>query len=117
MQQREHVTIDATDKVLGRLATQVALILMGKNRATYIPRIDAGAHVRVTNIDKMKYTGKKLEQKELIHHSFHPGGIKRIPLKRALEADSRKVFARAVSKMLPRNTHRSARMARLIIEK
>lgn len=116
MNQREHITIDATDKAIGRLATQVAVLLMGKNKATFTPRIDAGAHVRVINASKVKVTGKKMDQKELIHHSWFPGGIKRVPLKRAMDADARKVLARAVSKMLPRNTHRASRMARLIIE-
>lgn len=117
MNQREHITIDATDKAIGRLATQIVVLLMGKNKVAFTARIDAGAHVRVTNANKVKITGKKMDQKDLIHHTFFPGGIKRIPLKRAMEVDARKVLARAVSKMLPRNTHRASRMARLIIEK
>ncbi len=117
MEQREHITIDATDKAIGRIATQVVILLMGKNRPNFIARIDAGAHVRVTNVSKVKFTGKKLDQKEIISHSWHPGGLKRVPLKRVMEVDSRKALAHAVSKMLPRNTHRADRMKRLIIEK
>lgn len=116
MNQREHITIDASDKAIGRLATQIAVLLMGKNKVSYIARIDAGAHVRVLNASKVKFTGNKLDQKELIHHSWHPGGIKRVPLKRVMAVDPRKALVRAVSKMLPRNTHRADRMARLIIE-
>ncbi|OGH60863.1 MAG: 50S ribosomal protein L13 [Candidatus Magasanikbacteria bacterium RIFCSPHIGHO2_01_FULL_50_8] len=117
MEQRDHITIDATDKAIGRIATQIAVLLMGKNKPSYIARIDAGAHVRVINVSKVKFSGKKIDQKELITHSWHPGGLKRVPLKRAMAADSRKVLAHAVAKMLPRNTHRADRMRRLIIEK
>lgn len=116
MNQREHITLDATDKAIGRLATQIVVLLMGKNKVNFTPRIDAGAHVRVQNASKVKISGKKIDQKELIHHSWHPGGIKRVPLKRVMATDPRKALARAVSKMLPRNTHRADRMARLIIE-
>jgi large subunit ribosomal protein L13 len=117
MEQREHVKIDAEGKAIGRIATEVAVLLMGKNRPNYVARLDQGAHVRVINVSKVKFTGKKIDQKELIHHSWHPGGIKRVPLKRVMEVDSRKALAHAVSKMLPRNTHRADRMARLVIEK
>ncbi len=113
---RTHHTIDATDKAIGRIATQAATLLMGKHKPTFDAHIDAGDFVRITNVTKVRFSGKKLEQKELIHHSFHPGGIKRIPLKRAMIDAPRKVLARAVSKMLPRNKHRAARMVRLVIE-
>ena len=114
--QRTHHTIDATGKVIGRLSTQIAVLLMGKHKPTFEAHIDAGDFVRVTNISKVLFTGKKLDQKELIHHSWHPGGIKRVPLKRVMEVNPRKVLAHAVAKMLPRNTHRAARMVRLVIE-
>lgn len=113
---REHHTIDATGKAIGRLSTEICHLLMGKHKPSYEARIDAGDFVRVTNVTKVKFSGKKLDQKELIHHSFHPGGIKRIPLKRAMEVAPRKVLARAVAKMLPRNRQRAARMVRLVIE-
>lgn len=116
MQQRQHITIDAEGKAVGRLATQIVTLLMGKNQPSYTARIDSGAHVRVIHVSKVHHTGKKMEQKELLSHSWHPGGLKRVPLQRAMEADPRKVLAHAVSKMLPRNTHRAARMKRLIIE-
>lgn len=109
MEQREHVKIDAEGKAIGRIATEVAVLLMGKNRPNYVARLDQGAHVRVINVSKVKFTGKKIDQKELIHHSWHPGGIKRVPLKRVMEVDSRKALAHAVSKMLPRNTHQIGR--------
>lgn len=114
--QRIHHKIDATDKAIGRLATQIAILLMGKHKPTYEGHIDAGDFVRVTNVSKVYLSGKKLDQKELIHHSWHPGGIKRIPLRRAMEQNPRKVLAHAVAKMLPRNKHRASRMVRLVIE-
>ncbi len=114
--QRAHHTIDATGKVIGRLSTQIATLLIGKHKPTYEAHIDAGDFVRVTNVAKVRFSGKKLEQKELISHSWHPGGLKRVPLKRAMEKNPRKVLAHSVAKMLPRNTHRAARMVRLVIE-
>ncbi len=114
--QRTHHTIDATNKAIGRIATEVAVFLMGKHKPSYQARLDEGDFVRVTNFGKIHLSGKKLDQKELIHHSWHPGGIKRVPLKRVLEKAPHKALEHAVSKMLPRNTFRSARMQRLTIE-
>ena len=113
--QRTHHTIDATDKAIGRIATEAAVYLMGKHKPTYRAHIDEGDFVRVVNYSKIKMTGKKLDQKELIHHSWHPGGIKRVPLKRVMEKNPNKALIHAVSKMLPRNTFRTPRTLRLTI--
>lgn len=113
---RKHHVIDASDKAIGRIATEAAVLLMGKHKPTYLAHLDEGDFVRITNFKKIRLTGKKLDQKELIHHTFHPGGLKRVPLKRVLEVAPHKAIIRAVSKMLPRNTFRSARLQRLTIE-
>lgn len=114
--QRNRHTIDAEGKILGRLATHIATLLIGKHKPSHEGHIDDGDVVQVVNAAKVKVTGQKMTQKELIHHSWHPGGIKRIPLKRVFEKNPTEVLRHAVSKMLPRNKQRKDRMARLKIE-
>lgn len=101
---------------MGRLATKAATLLIGKHKPTFQSHIDDGDSVHITNARAVKITGRKLEQKELIHHSWHPGGLKRIPLKRSMEANPTVALRRAISKMLPRNSHRKNRLTRLTIE-
>ncbi len=113
---REIVTIDATDKVVGRLATQIAQILMGKNKATYVPHIDSNVVVKVTNASKLKLTGKKLEQKELIRSTNRPGGLKRTPVSKLMQTNPGAVLEHAVKYMLPKNTTQKERLKRLSIE-
>src|SRR5271169_2097441 len=74
--------VDATNQVLGRLATQVARMLIGKDKASYTPYLDCGDHVVVINADKIRLTGNKLEQKIYRSHSGYPGGLKEVPAKR-----------------------------------
>ena len=112
---REVVTIDATGKVVGRLATQIAAILMGKNKPDYTPHIDSGAVVRVTNADKLEYTGKKMEQKVLFRSSNRPSGIKRLPVAKLQVEKPGEILRHAVKYMLPKNRTQSERMNRLII--
>ncbi len=113
MSNRKKHEIDATGSAPGRLATSIATFLIGKHKASYTPHIDAGDKVIVTNADKIVFTGKKLAQKEYKHHSMHPGGLKRIPAKKLLTESPEEVIRHAVSKMLPRNKHRTARLRRL----
>ena len=108
--------LDATDQAPGRLATQIAMLLMGKNKPDYAPHIDAGDFVTVVNADKLKFTGRKLEQKDYFHHTMYPGGLKRTPMKRVFEKDPGEVIRRAVIKMLPKNRLRNERMKRLIVK-
>lgn len=112
---REVVTIDATGKVVGRLATQIAAILMGKNKPDYTPHIDSGAVVRVINADKLEYTGKKMEQKVLFRSSNRPSGIKRLPVAKLQVEKPGEILRHAVKYMLPKNRTQSERMNRLII--
>ena len=114
-QKRNTIEIDAAGKAVGRLATRVAFALMGKDKPTYEPRRDEGAEVTVINASKMIFTGKKLVQKDYYHHTMHPGGIKRTPMKKVMDNDPTDVLRRAVNGMLPKNKLRTDRMKRLTI--
>ena len=95
--------IDATDLVLGRLASQIATILRGKNKACYTPNQDCGDYVVVVNAEKITVTGKKEEQKHYYHHTGYVGGIKDISLKAQLEKHPERVLTAAVKRMISRN--------------
>lgn len=110
---RAWVNIDATDKVLGRLAVEVATILMGKNKAIYTPHHDVGDFVVITNCEKVKLTGKKLDQKEHMTYSGHPGGHKEKTLREVLATHPDRVITEAVKRMMPKNKLASAQMTKL----
>ena len=114
---RETVEIDATGKVVGRLATHIARLLMGKHRPNYTPHIDSGAIIKVTNADKLVYTGKKMEQKVLFRSSNRPSGIKRLPVAKLQAERPGEVLLHAVKYMLPKNRTQDERMKRLHIVK
>jgi len=113
---REKHTIDAAGKVPGRLASEIAPLLIGKNRPDYMPNVDKGARIIVENASKMKISGKKMDQKIYYSHSMYPGGLKEVPMKRIWEKDPGDVLRRAVSRMLPKNKLRTGRMNRLTIK-
>ena len=94
--------IDATGQTLGRLATQIAVLLMGKHKKTYTPNMDCGDFVVVTNAAKVKLTGKKLEQKIYYSHSDYVGGMKETTLKEMMAKKPEKVVELAVKGMLPK---------------
>lgn len=100
---RKWYVVDATDKVLGRLASEIAKILRGKHKPNYAPHQDVGDFVIVVNAEKVKLTGKKLEQKIYFRHSGYPGGAKYIPVRRMLAKRPEYVIERAVRLMLPKN--------------
>lgn len=114
-QKHEVIEIDAANKVVGRLATEIAAYLMGKNKPSYVPHIDSGATVRVINAGKLVFTGKKLDQKVLFHSSNRPSGIKRLKVSKLLQERPEEVLRHAVKYMLPKNHTQSERMNRLII--
>lgn len=114
---RKTYSVDASGKILGRLATDIAMHLMGKTNANFQSNIDAGDEVIVTNCEKILVTGKKYEEKEYHHHSGYPGGLKTKTMRQMWEKDPREVLKAAVSRMLPKNKHRTARMLRLTISK
>jgi large subunit ribosomal protein L13 len=105
--------VDAAGQVLGRLATRVARVLIGKDKPAFTPFLDSGDHVVVINAGKIRLTGNKLEQKVYRHHSGYPGGLKEIPAKR-LRAERADVMVReAVLGMLPKNKLRARRARKL----
>ncbi|EKN42644.1 50S ribosomal protein L13, partial [Clostridium botulinum CFSAN001627] len=99
--ERKWYIVDAADKPLGRVASQVASILRGKHKPTYTPHVDTGDNVIVINVQKVVLTGKKLDQKLLRHHSLYPGGLKEIPYREAIAKKPEFVFEEAVRRMLP----------------
>jgi large subunit ribosomal protein L13 len=105
--------LDAKDKILGRFATRVARILMGKDKPTFTPHVDQGDFVIVINADKIKVTGKKLENKIYYHHTFYPGGLKQKSLKDLLAEKPERVIELAVKRMLPKNRQQARRISRL----
>ncbi|HVM74776.1 MAG TPA: 50S ribosomal protein L13 [Candidatus Saccharimonadales bacterium] len=105
--------IDATNQVLGRLATRAARLLIGKDKASFTPYLDSGDHVVVINADKIKMTGNKVEQKMYYSHSGYPGGLKEVPAKRVREAKPEWVVREAIVGMLPKNKLRARRAKKL----
>ena len=95
--------IDASDVVLGRLATHAADLLRGKHKTTYAPHMDQGDFVIIINADKVALTGQKREQKKAYHHSGYPGGMKSTTYTDVLANDSRKAVEKAVKGMIPHN--------------
>lgn len=105
--------IDAKDQVLGRLATQVAALLMGKLKVNYSPHIESGDYVVVVNAEKVALTGKKPQQKLYRGHSGYPGGFKEVTFEKMLKEHPERIIEHAVSGMLPDNRLKKARMAML----
>ncbi|MCX6782197.1 MAG: 50S ribosomal protein L13 [Candidatus Magasanikbacteria bacterium] len=110
---RHTIEIDAAGKVPGRLATKIAMILMGKNKVGYKTHIDSGDKVRILNVGEIYFTGKKMQDKVYRHHSMHPGGLKEKKAKILFLESPREVLRHAVARMLPKNKMRTARMLRL----
>ena len=96
--------VDATDKVLGRLATQSAIRLRGKHKPEYTPHVDTGDHIVIVNAAKIRVTGDKMNQKKYYRHTGYPGGIKETVLSDELENNPERVIERAVKGMLPKNS-------------
>ena len=100
---REWHLIDASDKVLGRLATQIAGLLMGKHKPIFSRHLDMGDYVVITNAEKVSFTGNKAKQKLYYRHSGYPGGLKSISLERLMQTHPTRVIEYAVKGMLPHN--------------
>jgi large subunit ribosomal protein L13 len=105
--------VDAKDQVLGRLATKVARMLIGKDKPSFTPYLDSGDHVVVINADQIKMTGNKIEQKVYYSHSGYPGGLKEVPAKRVRQAKPEWVVREAIVGMLPKNKLRARRAKKL----
>lgn len=115
--ERKWYLIDATNLPLGRLASQVADILTGKNKPIYTPHVDTGDFVIVINSDKMVLTGKKLEKKKLIWHTGYIGGLKEVGYDKLMAENSPKALEKAVKGMLPKTTLGRKQFTRLHIFK
>ncbi len=111
--ERHWHVIDATDVVLGRLASQTAILLRGKHKATFAPHVDQGDFVVIINADKVALTGAKKEQKKAYRHSGYPGGLKATGYTELLEKNPERAVEKAVRGMLPRNTLGRAQLSKL----
>jgi len=100
---KKWLLIDAQDKILGRLATKIAMILMGKHKPSFSPHQDCGDFVVVVNARAIKVTGKKVQEKIYRHHSGYPGGLKEYNFERLMERKPEEIIKRAVKRMLPNN--------------
>ena len=100
---RDWFVVDASDKVLGRLASRVALRLRGKHKAEYTPHVDTGDYIIITNADKIRVTGQKVKQKMYYRHSEYPGGIKSESFEKLLARNPARIIELAIKGMLPKN--------------
>lgn len=115
--ERKWYVVDAEGKTFGRLASQVAAILMGKNKPTYTPSLDTGDYVIVVNTDKLVLTGKKLDKK--VYHSYtgYRGGLREISYKKLMAEKSDFAFEKAVERMMPKNKIGSQMLSKLYVYK
>ncbi|MCL2594346.1 MAG: 50S ribosomal protein L13 [Promicromonosporaceae bacterium] len=111
--QRDWYVIDATDVVLGRLATQVATLLRGKHKPTFAPHVDGGDFVVVINADKVAVSGNKRVTKMAYRHSGYPGGLRAIPYGELLDKHPERAIEKAVRGMLPKNRLARQQMTKL----
>jgi len=109
---RDWYIVDATGKTLGRFASKIAHILMGKHKPSFVKHLDLGDYVIVINVDKMVLTGKKLSTKKYYHHSGYPGGLKEIVYEELMKEKPGFVLKKAVKGMLPKN-----KLARKMLKK
>jgi large subunit ribosomal protein L13 len=100
---REWLLVDATDKTLGRLASELALRLRGKHKPTFTPHVDTGDYIVVVNAEKIRVTGNKMEDKIYHHHTGYIGNLKSEPLGKLMERFPKRAIERAVKGMLPKN--------------
>ncbi|THU91042.1 60S ribosomal protein L23 [Dendrothele bispora CBS 962.96] len=107
--------VDATDRILGKLAEKIALVLMGKHKPIYNPAVDSGDYVIITNCKKIRVSGRKDEQLVYRKHSMYPGGLKETPYQDMMRKKPEEIIRHAVSGMLPKNKLRDRRLERLRI--
>ncbi len=111
--ERETHIIDAAGRILGRLASQIAILLRGKHRPGFVPYKDMGDFVLIKNVDKIKLSGKKMGQKIYYRHSGYLGGLKEIPIKKIFDKKPDEILKKAVFGMLPKNKLRAKQIKRL----
>ena len=110
---RKWYVIDAQDQVLGRLATQIATVLRGKHKPTFTPHVDTGDYVVVINAEKIRLTGKKLDQKIYYHHTGYPGGLKETTYRTLMDKKPEFALKQAVKGMLPKGPLGNAMLKKL----
>lgn len=113
---RQHHSIDASDRVAGRLASEIAILLMGKHKIEYQPDLNQGDYVEVENVSKLKFSGKKMEQKVYYRTSGYPGGLKKTTLNKIFKDKPEEVLRKMVLRMLPKNKLRKEMIKRLTIK-
>jgi large subunit ribosomal protein L13 len=111
--ERKWLLVDAEGKTLGRLATQIAMVLRGKHKPTYTPHLDTGDFVIVVNASKVRLTGAKIEKEQIFRHTMYPGGVKWTSLKDTMAKHPERVFTAAVRGMVPRTKLGRAMMKKL----
>lgn len=109
---RKWYLVDATDKVVGRLATEIAVVLRGKNKPNFTPHLDMGDYVIVINAEKIRLTGNKEDQKEYIHHTGYLGHLRKKSFKKVQELNPKRILDEAVSGMIPHN-----RLKKFVLDK
>jgi large subunit ribosomal protein L13 len=110
---KDWFVIDANGQVLGRLATRIARMLIGKDKPSYTPFLDCGDHIVVINAERVKLTGNKMDQKMYRHHSGWPGGLKEVSIRALMQRRPEEVIREAVLGMLPKNKLRARRAKKL----
>lgn len=113
--ERQTHKIDATGKIAGRLASEIAVLLQGKNKASYQPHVDCGDIVELSNVKEIKFSGNKLESKTYYRHTNYPGGIRTTNLKDLMKDDPAEAFRKTIYNMLPKNKLRPNMLKRLKI--
>ncbi len=102
-QQKTWYLLDAEGQTLGRLASKAAVMLRGKNKPEFTPHVDTGDHIIIVNAEKVRLTGKKLQQKQYYRHTGYPGGLKTTPAHKMLKEKPQEVLRKAIRGMLPKN--------------
>ena len=113
--QRKWYVVDAEGETVGRLSTKIAAVLMGKTKPSFTPHVDTGDYVIVTNADKVRFTGNKIDQKEYLSYSLYPGGQKRVTAKVMMEKKPTKVLEKAVRGMIPKTKLGNAMIKKLFL--
>lgn len=112
---KEWVLVDAENEILGRLASKVAKIVRGKNKANFTPHVDCGDNVIIINAEKIQLTGNKWDQKEYVRHTGYPGGQRFTTVKQMLDKNPTEIIRKAVKGMLPKNRLGSALLGNVLI--
>jgi len=110
---REHQQLDASGKTPGRLATQVAILLMGKHKVNFQRHLDLGDYVEISNVKELKFTGKKINQRMYYRYTGYPGGLKTEKWQELQQKNPNKLFRQVVYRMLPKNKLRVEMIKRL----